>query len=175
MLGDELNFLGKHFSSFDERGSFTKLFGQSEEGKIEFQGNLMQVNYVKNKLAGTLRGLHYQVGEFAESKIVHCVRGSVWDVLVDIRPESSTYKEWFGETLAPSQKNFMKVPPGYAHGYITLEDETELIYFSDKELSLEHERGIVWDDTSINIDWPIKPSLLSVKDQSWPKFSEEVQ
>jgi len=69
----------------------------------------------------------------------------------------------------------MKVPPGYAHGYITLEDETELIYFSDKELSLEHERGIVWNDTSINIDWPIKPSLLSVKDQSWPKFSEEVQ
>jgi dTDP-4-dehydrorhamnose 3,5-epimerase len=175
MLEDELNFVGTHFSRFDERGSFTKLFGQSPVGEIKFEGKLRQVNYVRNELAGTLRGLHYQVGPFEESKIVHCIRGSVWDVVVDIRTDSSTYKEWYGEVLAPSQKNFMKVPRGFAHGYITLEDETELIYFSDNELSLEHERGIVWNDENINITWPVTPSRLSAKDQNWPKFTEEVK
>ena len=172
MLDDELEFIGTHFSSFDERGSFSKLFGQSSAGVMEFDRKIMQINYVKNKVAGTLRGLHFQVGAFAESKIIHCIRGSVWDVLVDVRTESPTFKEWFGMTLSASQKNFMKVPPGFAHGYITLEDETELIYFSDQELSLEHERGIVWNDTSINVKWPMKPTLLSFKDQNWPKFSE---
>jgi len=174
MLGDESNFIGTHFSSSDERGSFSKLYGQSSGEKIEFESKLRQANYVKNKMAGTLRGLHFQVGAFAETKIIHCIRGSIWDVLVDIRTESQTYKEWFGITLSASQKNFMMVPPGFAHGYITLEDDTELIYFSDQELSLEHERGIVWNDTSINVKWPMKPLLLSVKDQNWPKFSEAI-
>jgi len=174
MLGDELIFIGTHFSSFDERGSFSKLFGQSPGEKIEFEGNIIQVNYVKNKLAGTLRGLHYQVGTFAESKIIHCIHGSVWDVAVDVRPESPTYKQWTGNTLSASNMNFMRIPRGFAHGYITLEDETELIYFSDNELSMEHEKGVIWDDVSIGIKWPIEPVLISGKDQSWPTLMQSL-
>jgi len=170
MLGDNSEFTGVRFSSVDERGSFSKLFGKSSQGNIAFEGQLKQANYVKNELAGTLRGLHFQVGAFAETKVIHCIKGSVWDVLVDLRTGSTTYKQWYGQILSASNLNFMKVPRGFAHGYITLENDTELIYFSDNELSLESERGIIWNDPSICIDWPLQPLILSAKDQNWPMF-----
>jgi dTDP-4-dehydrorhamnose 3,5-epimerase len=172
MLRGEFDFIGTRFDSADERGSFSKLFGKSPLGRIQFNGPISQVNYVKNKVAGTLRGLHYQIDEYSESKVIHCIKGSVWDVAVDVRPESPTYKQWTGNTLSASNMNFMRIPRGFAHGYITLEDETELIYFSDNELSMEHEKGVIWDDVSIGIKWPIEPVLISGKDQSWPTLMQ---
>ena len=168
MIKSEFDSFGTRFNSEDERGSFSKLFGQSPIGRISLENPILQVNHVKNKATGTLRGLHYQADEFSETKIVHCIKGSIWDVVVDVQPESPTYKQWIGRYLSASNMNFMIVHRGFAHGYITLEDETELIYFSDNELSIEHERGIVWNDATIGISWPIEPVVISLKDQSWP-------
>ena len=168
MLESESNFLRTRSQIIDERGSFSKLFGQSSTGEITFDSHLTQVNYVKNYSARTLRGLHYQVDEFSETKIVHCIKGSVWDVIVDLRKNSPTYREWIGHKLSASNMNFMTVPQGFAHGYITLEDDSELLYFSDKEFSIKHERGIIWDDPNIDIKWPVEPVIISHKDQNWP-------
>jgi dTDP-4-dehydrorhamnose 3,5-epimerase len=115
-----------------------------------------------------LRGIHYQVGQAAETKLVRAVSGAVFDVVVDLRPESATYKRWSGIEVSADNRQMLYVPRGCGHAILTLVDETELIYFSSQAYSGADERGVRWDDPAFGIDWPIVPKVVSNKDRSWP-------
>jgi dTDP-4-dehydrorhamnose 3,5-epimerase len=132
-----------------------------------------QVNNSFTKDAGTLRGLHYQVGPAAETKLVRAVRGAVFDVVVDLRPDSPTFKSWASAELTDENRKMMYVPRGCGHAILTLVEDTELVYFASQAYSGEHERGVRWDDPAFNVDWPIEPAVISKKDASWPDFGAE--
>jgi dTDP-4-dehydrorhamnose 3,5-epimerase len=117
-----------------------------------------------------LRGIHFQTKPKAESKLVRCIKGSLFDVIVDLRKGSSTYKNWYGHTLTSDNRKMMYVPEGFGHAFLTLEDETEVIYFVSEFYSPEHERALHWDDNQIGIDWPFEPKIISEKDSNNPMF-----
>lgn len=156
----------------DERGFFarswdTKIF---EENNLEYR--IVQTNISFNKLKGTLRGLHYQIYPYEESKVVRCTRGKIYDVIIDLRQRSQTYKKWESFILSEDNYKMLYVPKGFAHGFITLEDETEVTYHVSEFYMPKYEHGIRWDDPTFNIKWPIAEKILSKKDMSWKKFSE---
>lgn len=155
----------------DERGFFSRLFCQEEFAELGLETRFVQVNNSLSVIPGTLRGLHYQRGPKEEVKIVRCIRGALFDVIVDIRKESPTYGQWFGEELSQENRRMMYVPKGFAHGFISLLPDTELIYFVSEFYSPEHEGGIRWDDPGINIAWPKKPSVISDKDMKLPHLT----
>ena len=137
---------------------------------IDFQP--VQANMAFSSALGTVRGLHYQVSPALEAKLVRCTRGSVFDVVVDLRPESETYRTWFGAMLTAENGRMMYVPEGCAHGYLTLADDTELIYFVSESYHPEAERGVRWNDPSFGIEWPRTSGLtISLKDQQWPDYT----
>jgi dTDP-4-dehydrorhamnose 3,5-epimerase len=120
---------------------------------------------------GTLRGLHYQVPPRAEAKLVRCVRGSIYDVVVDLRPESPTYCSWHGVELSASNLRMLFVPAGLAHGFQTLEDDTEVLYQMSEEYSVEHARGVRWDDPVFGIEWPDADArTISERDRDYADF-----
>ena len=146
----------------DERGSLVRIF-DSVELFPEF--NVVQASYVENPIEGTLRGLHFQLGKFAESKIIHCVKGKIFDVLLDLREESPTHGDYISLTLG-SEEEFqgIYVPKNFAHGYLTLSEDVKLIYLMDTEYSEANSSGIVWNDKSLNISWPSNPVIISGRD-----------
>lgn len=154
----------------DERGFFARLFCINEFDQNQADRNIVQINNSLSKDMGTLRGIHYQLSPKSETKIVRCIKGSLWDVIVDLRPDSSTFLQWFGETLSAENRQMMFVPKGFGHGFITLEPDTEAIYFVTEFYSPEHERGLRWDDPKIGIDWPIEPVIISEKDRQHKDF-----
>ncbi len=121
-------------------------------------------------MRGTLRGLHYQVAPYEEAKLVRCTRGAIFDVIVDVRPTSQTHKSWFGVELTAENCWMLYVPEGFAHGYITLEPDTEVLYEVSQFYTPGAERGLRYDDPSIGIDWPTEVLVVSDKDRSWPDF-----
>jgi dTDP-4-dehydrorhamnose 3,5-epimerase len=129
-----------------------------------------QVNNSFSRDAGTLRGIHRQVGLAAETKLVRAVRGAVFDVVVDLRPESETFKAWAGVELTAENRHMLYVPRGCGHAILTLVDDTELIYFASQAYSGQDERGVRWNDPALAIEWPIEPQVISDKDASWPDF-----
>jgi dTDP-4-dehydrorhamnose 3,5-epimerase len=129
---------------------------------------LSQANLSYNRLKGTLRGLHYQVLPYPETKLVRCVAGSLFDVIVDVRPESPTYREWFGVELSAANQLAVFVPRGFAHGLVTLQDDTSVFYMASEFYAPDSEAGLRWDDPRIGIDWPIEPTVISEKDRAWP-------
>jgi len=151
----------------DERGFFARTYDVDIFNKNKLDSKIVQcnVNYTKQK--GTLKGLHYQISPYEETKLIRCTRGSVCHVIVDLRPTSSTYKKWESIVLSQDEYCWRYIPKGCANGIQTLDDDTELIYQSSQYYSPEHERGIRWDDPKLNIKWPIKPTVISQKDQSW--------
>jgi dTDP-4-dehydrorhamnose 3,5-epimerase len=151
----------------DERGFFARTYDVDIFNKNKLDSKIVQcnVNYTKQK--GTLKGLHYQISPYEETKLIRCIRGSVCHVIVDLRPTSSTYKKWESIVLSQDEYCWRYIPKGCANGIQTLDDDTELIYQSSQYYSPEHERGIRWDDPKLNIKWPIKPTVISQKDQSW--------
>jgi dTDP-4-dehydrorhamnose 3,5-epimerase len=155
----------------DERGFFARFFCINEFDNEGIDRNVVQINNSLSKEKGTLRGMHYQLSPKAETKIVRCIKGSLWDVIVDLRPESPTFLQWFGETLSAENRRMMFVPKGFGHGFITLEDDTEALYLVTEFYSPEHERGIRWNDPAIGIEWPIVPNIVSEKDSNHPDFS----
>jgi len=130
----------------------------------------MQSNVSFNKRKGTLRGMHFQKKPFQETKLVRCTRGAVYDVIVDIRPESETFKEWIGIKLTSDNYTMIYVPEGFAHGFLTLEDNSEVYYLVTESYNKEFEGGLRWDDPEIAIDWPIAPMEISEKDREHPDF-----
>lgn len=156
--------------SEDERGFFARFFCVNEFDKKGLDKNVVQINNSLSKDKGTLRGIHYQVSPKSETKIVRCIKGSLWDVIVDLRPDSTTFLQWFGATLSSENRKMMFVPKGFGHGFITLEPDTEVIYLVTEFYSPEFERGLRWNDPKIGIDWPIEPVIISDKDKNHKNF-----
>lgn len=154
------------FKTFiDERGTLTRIW---EENSFLNEFELRQASIVNNLTSGTLRGLHFQEEPYSESKVIQCVYGKVFDVIVDLRENSATYKKHLGIEIGPNCKyQGLFVPPGCAHGYLTLEPNSTLIYFMDNSYSPTHTLGIRWDDSTLDIKWPSKPMLVSQQDLQW--------
>lgn len=152
----------------DARGLFSRTFCQKEFFEKGLEGVFVQSNISRSVRKGTLRGMHYQLEPVAEVKLVRCVAGALYDVIVDIRPASPTYLAWFGQELSQENMIQMYVPRGFAHGFITLVDDTEIQYLVSNFYSPDLERGVRHDDPKVGIRWPFHPSEISEKDASWP-------
>jgi dTDP-4-dehydrorhamnose 3,5-epimerase len=156
----------------DARGFFARLFCEREFGAAGLETRFVNVNNSLSAAAGTLRGLHYQLGDAAEMKIVRCVKGALWDAILDLRPDSPSYGRWFGATLSAENRLMMYVPRGFAHAILTLEPDTEAIYLVSAHYAPQEERGVRWNDPRFGVEWPIPPQEISPKDAGWPDFDE---
>lgn len=154
----------------DERGFFARMFCSDEFGAQGLATRFVQVNDSLSVERGTLRGLHYQLPPAAEVKLVRCVRGAMFDVVVDLRPGSPAFKRSFAARLTAEDRRMMYVPEGCAHGFLTLEPNTEAIYLVSAPFSPEQERGVRWDDPQFGIEWPIEPAVLSDRDRGQRDF-----
>ena len=152
----------------DNRGFFARVFCQEEFAKHNLITQFLQVNNSLSAKKGTLRGMHYQLPPAAEVKVVRCIKGALFDVILDLRPNSPTFKKWYVAELNAENRRMMYVPRGFAHGLVTLSDDTEVLYWVSAFYSPENERGVRFDDPAIGIDWPISPSETSEKDCKWP-------
>jgi dTDP-4-dehydrorhamnose 3,5-epimerase len=152
----------------DERGFFERRFCEKEFRDAGIAVRIAQINRSYSNIRGTLRGLHYQVSPMNELKIVQCFRGKIFDVAVDLRKESPEYLKWHAEILSQENGKSLCIPKGCAHGYQTLTDESEILYFTDQFYSTDHERSIHYRDPSLNIRWPLPVSAISEKDRSAP-------
>jgi len=157
----------------DERGFFSEVWREDLLGEIGIESRFVQDNHSYSKKRGVLRGMHFQVAPAAQDKLVRVSRGSIFDVAIDIRPASSTYGRWEGVCLSASEWNQLFVPDGFAHGFVTLEDDTEVIYKVSSAYAPEFERSIRFDDRDIGIDWPIEADalIMSDKDRAAPAFA----
>ncbi len=154
----------------DDRGFFARAFCVNEFAEAGLVQNFVQVNNSLSAHRGTLRGMHYQLPPHAETKIVRCIRGALWDAIIDLREESPTFGQHFHIELSAENRRMLYVPKGFAHGFITLEDDTEAFYFVDEFYAPQAERGIRWNDPEFGIPWPLDPVELSDKDQNHPDF-----
>lgn len=154
----------------DERGFFARAFCEREFAEHGLSFRFVQMNNSLTANRGTLRGMHYQLSPKAETKLVRCVRGAFYDVILDIRRDSPTFGRSFGAELTAENRRMMYVPKGFAHGLVTLTEASEALYMVDEFYSPEHERGIRWDDQRFGIEWPLRPVVLSDKDRAHRDF-----
>lgn len=157
----------------DERGFFARAFCRDEFAQAGLTTTIVQVNNSLSGDVGTLRGMHYQLPPHAETKIVRCIRGALWDCILDLRPNSPSFGKCFGETLSAENRKMMYVPKGFAHGLITLEPNTEAFYLVDEFYHPESERGVRWNDPKFDIRWPIEPAVISEKDAGHRDFDAD--
>jgi len=151
----------------DERGSFTRLFGTDEIAAAGRPTNAVHVNTSTSTEVGTLRGIHFQYHPYAETKIVACTAGAIWDVGVDLRPNSSTRFQWFGTLLTPENGISMVIPEGFGHAFITMEPNSTAVYIASAIYASQFESGLRFDDPSLAIRWPVTPTVISGKDLGW--------
>jgi dTDP-4-dehydrorhamnose 3,5-epimerase len=154
----------------DERGFFARAFCEREFAGFGLETRIVQANNSVSARKGTLRGMHYQLSPKAETKFVRCIRGALYDIVVDLRLGSSTFGHSFGVDLTADNRLMLYVPKGFAHGFITLTDDTEAFYFINEFYAPEYERGIRWNDPEFAIQWPIQPIVISEKDQNYRDF-----
>jgi dTDP-4-dehydrorhamnose 3,5-epimerase len=155
----------------DPRGFFARLWCKKEFQAHGLKANWVQANIALSEKRGTLRGLHYQIAPFEEAKLIQCIRGAIFDVIVDLRPDSPTYLRWHGVELTADNHKMIYVPEGFAHGYQTLTDDTVVTYPVSQFYTPGSEGGIRWNDPAFGIAWPITDDLiLSEKDKHWPDF-----
>jgi dTDP-4-dehydrorhamnose 3,5-epimerase len=166
------NYLIEPDKKEDERGFFSRYFCEKEFSKKGLNTKWVQINNSLSKKVGILRGLHFQTSPHEEVKLVRCIKGIIWDVVVDLRKGSKTYGEWFGAELSDENRITMYVPEGFAHGFISLTANAEIIYLVSKSYAPQAERVLNWNDPDIKIDWPLSPSLLSEKDNKGLSFKE---
>jgi dTDP-4-dehydrorhamnose 3,5-epimerase len=155
----------------DERGFFARSWCRREFESHGLSSELVQCNISFNAHRGTLRGLHYQAAPYEEAKLVRCTRGALYDVVVDLRPDSPTFKEWISIVLTSANRAMIYVPPGCAHGFLTLEDETEVFYQMSADYSPECARGVRWDDPAFAVLWPEPVHVISSRDRNHPDFA----
>ena len=148
----------------DERGTFARTYCENEFKVRGLCNKWVQSNMSTNIKAGTLRGIHRQVGDKGEVKLVRCVRGEIWDVAVDLRKDSETYLGWIGVRLSNTEMNSLYIPEGFGHAYLTLSDEAEVHYMVSQFYSPDSESGVRWNDPKIGIEWPMHPKYISKKD-----------
>lgn len=154
----------------DARGFFARWYCQAELAKLGLERPVVQGNLSASPKRGTLRGLHYQEAPSAEAKIVQCVKGAIFDVALDLRPDSSTFGRWFGVELSATNGRILVVPEGCAHGFLTLENDVLVHYLVTAPHDSSRERGVRWDDPRFAIAWPFPPSLISERDRTHPDF-----
>lgn len=154
----------------DDRGFFARAWCRKEFEAHGLTSAVVQANVSFNRKRGTLRGMHYQIAPFQESKLIRCTRGAIYDVIIDLRPESPTYKKWIGVELTADNYTLFFVPEDFAHGFITLMDDTEITYQVSQFYTPGSEKGIRFNDPTFNIQWPLEVSVISDKDSNWPDF-----
>src|SRR6058998_2879841 len=154
----------------DIRGFNARMWCQKEFGALSLTASLAQINIIFNKRKGTLRGMHHQIEPHAESKLFRCTRGAIFDAIIDMRPESPTYRKSFALELTADNHRMLYVPQNFAQGFLTLEDNTELTYHVSEFYSPESERGIRYDDPMFGIPWPGPVEVISDKDKNWPDY-----
>ena len=157
----------------DERGHFARTYDAAEFAKRGLDPRIVQCNTSFNERAGTLRGMHYQADPDGEAKLVRCTRGAIYDVIVDVRPGSATYCNWFGVELTADNARMLFIPTGMAHGFQTLAEQSEVAYQMSQVYVAEQARGVRWDDPAFGIEWPPAPEggrTISEKDREYADF-----
>jgi dTDP-4-dehydrorhamnose 3,5-epimerase len=154
----------------DDRGFFARVWCRKEFEDHGLNPQLVQSSTSFNTQEGTLRGMHYQEAPFPETKVVRCTQGGIYDVVLDLRPQSATFKEWVAVVLTADKRNMVYVPEGCAHGFLTLNDATEVLYQMSEFFHPESSRGVRWDDPAFGIAWPEKVGVISERDRTYPDF-----
>lgn len=148
----------------DERGFFARYFCEKEFSERGLNTRWVQINNSLSHRVGTLRGLHFQRPPHAEVKLVRCLKGGIWDVVVDLREGSETYGKWFGATLSDQNRTMMYVPKGFAHGFVSLDADSEILYLVSDFYAPDLEGTLLWNDPDVAIEWPFEPHVISEKD-----------
>ena len=154
----------------DGRGFFARTWCQQEFEAHGLNPRLVQCNIAFNKKAGTLRGMHYQTAPYEEAKLVRCTKGAIYDVIIDLRPTSPTFKQHIAIVLSEQNYKMLYIPEGFAHGVLTLEDNTEVFYQMSEFYTPEYAQGVRWNDPAFGIEWPIEITTISDKDHNYPDF-----
>jgi dTDP-4-dehydrorhamnose 3,5-epimerase len=154
----------------DERGFFARTWCQTEFKQHGLNPKLVQCNISFNTRKGTLRGMHYQSAPFAETKLVRCTNGAIYDVVIDLRPQSQTFKSWTSAVLTAENRNMLYVPEGCGHGFLTLEDGSEVFYQMSEVYNADSARGVRWNDPAFQITWPAEVEVISERDRTYPDF-----
>jgi dTDP-4-dehydrorhamnose 3,5-epimerase len=154
----------------DDRGFFARLWCAEEFGKRQLVNSLNQCSMSYTHRAGTIRGMHYQAPPREEVKIFRCVRGAIYDVLLDLRPTSPTFKRWVARELTADNRRAFYIPKGVAHGFQALTDDVEVLYFIDEPYDPALARGVRWNDPAFGIQWPLPPAAMSERDRTYPDF-----
>jgi dTDP-4-dehydrorhamnose 3,5-epimerase len=154
----------------DDRGFFARAWCQKEFREHGLNSRIVQANLSYNKKKGTLRGMHYQNSPYEETKLIRCISGAIYDVIIDLRPESPTYKKWTGVELTAKNRKMLFVPEGFAHGFQTLEDHAEVFYQVSQFYTPGAESGVRYNDPEFAISWPLKVNLISEKDAGWQDY-----
>ena len=157
----------------DNRGFFARAWCQKEFEEHGLTPRVVQANVSSNKKKGTLRGMHYQIAPYEETKLVRCTRGAIYDVIIDLRPDSPTFKQWIGVELTEKNYKMLYVPENFGHGFQTLDDNTEVTYQVSQFYAPGSESGIRWDDSAFGIEWPLEVQVISDKDKNWPDYVVE--
>jgi dTDP-4-dehydrorhamnose 3,5-epimerase len=157
----------------DERGGFARTWCRREFEVRGLNPNLAQCNISINRLRGTVRGMHFQRAPHAEAKLVRCTRGAIHDVIVDLRRDSSTYRRSIACELSGENHRQLYIPEGFAHGFQTLTDDSEVFYQMSREYHADSSTGVRWDDPSLTVRWPLSIACISEKDRSWPEWNDE--
>jgi dTDP-4-dehydrorhamnose 3,5-epimerase len=155
----------------DERGSFARTFCDGEFARAGIAMQVRQTNLSRNSQALTLRGMHYQQAPHGEAKLIQCIRGRIFDVAIDLRPSSPSYRRWFGTELSSELPRMLFIPEGCAHGFLTLEDSSDILYLMGHPYVQEAGRGVRWNDQAFGIAWPASPRIISPRDNSYPDFT----
>lgn len=155
----------------DNRGFFARYFCEKQYKEQGLTHHVVQMNNSYSRNKGTLRGIHYQAHPMGEDKIIRCLSGALFDVVVDLRIGSPTFLKWVGEELTAENRTMLYVPKGFGHAFLTLADDTEVLYLVTEFYTPGHEHGIRWDDMLIGVNWPQEPQFISEKDAAWPDFN----
>lgn len=178
MIFTETNLPGAYIIEIkklgDDRGFFGRSWCKNEMEEHGLNGNVVQANTSFSAFKGTLRGMHFQKHPNEETKLIRCTKGSIYDVIIDLRPDSPTYKKWFGMELTADNYKMLYVPEKFAHGFITLEENCEVTYLVTQFYAPQSEAGIRFDDPEFGIEWPTEVTVISDKDKIHPDFNESV-
>ncbi|WP_413467221.1 dTDP-4-dehydrorhamnose 3,5-epimerase [Pleurocapsa sp. FMAR1] len=157
----------------DERGFFARTWCEKEFSDRGLNPNLVQCNISFNKKKGTIRGMHLQISPHAEAKLVRCTKGAIYDAIVDLRSNSETFQQWIGVELTAENHKALYVPEGFAHGFQTLKDDTEVFYQMSEFYAPECARGFRWNDSTFKINWPEQVSIISLRDREYEDYTAE--
>jgi dTDP-4-dehydrorhamnose 3,5-epimerase len=157
----------------DDRGFFARSWCQEEFQSHGLNPKVAQCSVSFNTRKGTLRGIHYQAAPYPEAKVVRCTQGAIYDLVVDLRPQSPTFKQWVGVTLTAANRHMLYVPEGCGHGFLTLAEDTEVFYQISEFYKPELSRGVRWDDPTFQIVWPTKVEAISERDRTYPNFERQ--